>query len=348
MGLFSRMAGVRTRIRRTPPRLPLSPRSTVLAATLALGVFLGATTAFADPLGSAYAVQPGDTVDAIATRSGVSVYDLVVSNPGLNLYQLVVGETLLVPPAPSAAPTGWMLPPSSALANSAHVPAFAITPDGVVVRSLAPAPATLAITPAPATLATTPAPFAATSAQTATTYLRTVYHSQFDGSIWAESNCGPTTLSMALGALGISADQISLRMLANAQMRDNSPNNGTSWDALAYAAEQSGATPIGVMDAANGRKPRFWSVNDVTAELNAGHPVMLLVRYWDLPDHLGSTYGGDHYIVALGVDSSGNIVYDDSAAKNGAYLTMTPEQLLSAWRDTNEGINQSAMALSRG
>ncbi|MGH2460432.1 MAG: C39 family peptidase, partial [Chloroflexota bacterium] len=173
------------------------------------------------------------------------------------------------------------------------------------------------------------------------------YHSQFDGSIYAETDCGPTSLSMALGALKISADQLSLRRLANAQMGTSDPNSGTTWEALAYAAKAKGATASGLYPA-QGNGYRKWSIDDLKRELSQGHPVLLLVRYWDLPGHTQSTFNSDHFIVALGFDQNGNLAYDDPAfsGQAGANRTMTPATLTKAWSDTSEGLVQTAMALS--
>jgi murein DD-endopeptidase MepM/ murein hydrolase activator NlpD len=171
------------------------------------------------------------------------------------------------------------------------------------------------------------------------------YHSQFDGSVWAQSNCGPANLSMALGALGISVDQLTLRGRANRQMGIWDPSDGTTWGSLAYAARYYGATVSGLY---RGSLYRKWSMDDLTSELAQGHPVILLVRYWDLPDHYTSSYGGDHYIVALGLDRAGNVVYDDSAIHgDGSDRAISQNQLMRAWSHTSVGLVRTAMALHR-
>jgi uncharacterized protein YvpB len=168
--------------------------------------------------------------------------------------------------------------------------------------------------------------------------------SQFDGSIWAESNCGPTSLAMALGALGVKADPSTLRQLANAQMGIADPNVGTSWDSLAAAAHHYNLQTSGLYQ--NG-KVRTWTVDGVKGELAQGHPVLLLVHYRDLPNHPTSTYDGDHYVVALGAEANGSLVYNDPAEKDGGVFTyaMTPDQLEKAWTDTNFGLFRTAMAV---
>src|SRR5439155_18992192 len=123
------------------------------------------------------------------------------------------------PPDVAATPTR-----SSFTGPATLYPSFAISPDGIIVRSLSPLP------PVAQSGDVIPAP----------------YHSQLDGTVWAGGNCGPTTLAMALGALGESADQLKLRDLANRQMGDYDPDNGTSWESLAYAAAQHGVTTRGL------------------------------------------------------------------------------------------------------
>jgi hypothetical protein len=264
-------------------------------------------------------VQPGDTATRIARQYGVSLADLATTNPGTDLDHLAIGESLVIAPPDVAATTRF----SPVVWPAAHYPSFAISPDGVVVRSLSPLP------PAAQSGDVLPAP----------------YHSQFDGTIWAESDCGPTTLAMALGALGVAADQLKLRDLANRQMGDDDPDNGTSWESLAYAAAQYGVATSGLNA---GASYRVWTLDDLRAELAQGRPVMLLVRFWDLPDHLASSFAGDHYILALGFDPAGDLVYHDPAMRgDGSYRTIGRSQLLKAWSDPADGEVRAAMAFYR-
>jgi hypothetical protein len=152
---------------------------------------------------------------------------------------------------------------------------------------------------------------------------------------------------MALGALGINVDQITLRRLANQQMGFSNPNDGTTWESLAYAAKTEGVLNRGLYG--NGKSYRSWSIDDLKTELANGHPVILLVRYFYLTDHLGSAFYGDHYIVALGVDANGNIVYNDPAFKTspGSDRRISPAQLQKAWTSTSVGLARTAVALYR-
>jgi len=152
---------------------------------------------------------------------------------------------------------------------------------------------------------------------------------------------------MALGALKIGVDQLTLRGLANVQMGTSNPNSGTTWDALAYAAQAKGAT-VGGLYPSQGKGYRSWSIDDLKSELSQGHPVLLLVRYRGLPGNAQSPFTSDHFIVALGFDPSGNLVYDDPAFSSGAGASRTMNQatLTNAWSKTSEGLVQTAMALS--
>ncbi len=286
----------------------------VAALALAGGL---ATPAFADqPI--AYTVQAGDTLFAIGQQFGVPATTIANLNGLTDPNQLAVGQTLTIDvPGSNGNPTTASAP------SGAHYPAFAIDANGDVIRTLSPFP------PAP------PPPVS--------TILQAPYHSQFDGSVWAETNCGPTTLSMALGALGINVDQLKLRNLANQQMGMADPNNGTTWEALAYAARTSGVKVDGLY---NGQSYRTWTIADLKNELGQGRPVVLLVRYWDLPDHVGSSFAGDHYVVGLGLDQNGNLVYNDPAFHgDGSDRVISQSALNKAWTNTSVGLVRTAMAL---
>ncbi len=272
-----------------------------------------ATPAFADqPV--TYTVQAGDTLLAIAQQFSVPPASIISANGLANPDRLSIGQTLKISVASSS---GASQDPSS-VHSGAHYPSFTIDDEGIVRRSLSPFPPPPNIIEAP-------------------------YYSQFDGTIWAQSNCGPTTLSMALGALKLNVDQITLRRYANNQMGMSDPNNGTTWEALAYAAEVVGAKVTGLY---NGQSYRVWSIDDLKKQLDEGHPVVLLVRYWDLPDHASSAFAGDHYVVALGFDQNGNLVYNDPAFYgNGADRTISPAALNRAWTNTAVGLVRTAMAL---
>jgi hypothetical protein len=75
---------------------------------------------------------------------------------------------------------------------------------------------------------------------------------------------------------------------------------------------------------------------------------MLLVRFWDLADHLQSTFAGDHYILALGFDHDGNLIYHDSAMHgDGSNRTIGLAQLMKAWSEPSVGLLRTAIAFYR-
>jgi murein DD-endopeptidase MepM/ murein hydrolase activator NlpD len=296
-------------------------------AALALGAAV-VTPAFADgPI--TYQVQPGDTLLGIARHYGVSVIAMSTLNSLSDPNELSVGQTLTIGPADTATTSAQMStdnPPPVTPDDPyfPHYPSFTINPDGIVVRALSHVP------PDPLPPSVLGAP----------------YHNQFDGTIWAESNCGPTTLAMALGAFGVDADQLTLRTVADRQMGMHDPKNGTTWESLAYAAHRYGVSTDGLYT--SGRSYRTWTLEGLKNELDQRRPVMLLVRFWDLPDHLQSSFAGDHYILALGFDEDGNLIYHDSAMHgDGSYRTISPTQLMKAWTNPSVGLVRTAMAFYR-
>src|SRR5207249_359902 len=141
-----------------------------------------------------------------------------------------------------------------------------------------------------------------------------------------------------------SADQMTLRHWADVHMGTNDPSNGTTWESLAYAAQKYGVAATGLYGE---QGYHAWSIDDIRSELSRGRPVILLVRYWDLPDHASSSYPGDHYVVALGFDDNDNVVYNDPAFNDssGSDRVMSQRRLLAAWSDTYAGLVRTAMAL---
>jgi LysM repeat protein len=306
-------------------------------ARLLLAVVVAAVIGSSEGVGSAraatpvfYQVQPGDTLWDIASQYGVSVDNLVALNALSDPSAISVGDVLILTgtgpdPIPDNLPFDTSSDPNAASASVASQSADSgstIKVSAVVSNGSAPA--------APPALPSTPPILAAP------------FYSQFDGSVWGPGNCGPTALSMALGALHIDADQMSLRHLADNQMGIRDPDDGTTWESLAYAARASGAAVEGLY---SGNAYRTWSLDSLKAELEQGHPVILLVRYWNLPGHGDSSYGGDHYIVALGFDGDGNLVYNDPALSPG--VTISPAQLTKAWSSTSVGFDRTAMAVYR-
>jgi uncharacterized protein YvpB len=175
--------------------------------------------------------------------------------------------------------------------------------------------------------------------------LKVPYYTQLDGSSWAESNCGPTTLSMALEMYGVSVPSWQLRgevLNAQGMWGDEA---GTLLDALARVAEGYGVHAAGLY---NGDKLRRWSVADVRDQLERGRPVIAQVSYKVLPDREGSLYWGDHYIVLTGLVGD-MFLYNDPIDSDGVGYDriMSAETLNLAMNASDRRYSYAAFALAR-
>ncbi|MGQ9676928.1 MAG: C39 family peptidase [Chloroflexota bacterium] len=192
----------------------------------------------------------------------------------------------------------------------------------------------------------------ATPASTATAtpvpnnYIWIPWRSQFDGSAYASSNCGPASLGMAMSYYGEWWSTAGIRKSTNERSGVVGLDDGTDWPSLAYAAEKRGFTVVGLYDSAGNY--RKWTIADLVKETDQERPVILLVRFRALPGHAGSSYYGDHYIVFLGLMADGRVVYHDPAFYeeiDGSYRIMGQETLLEAWGNTSVGQQYTAMSL---
>jgi len=175
--------------------------------------------------------------------------------------------------------------------------------------------------------------------------LKVPYYSQLDGSSWAEANCGPTSLSMALGMYGIEMPSWMLRpevLNAQGMWGDEA---GTLLDALARVAEAHVIRVEGLYD---GDQFHRWSVGEVHDQLEHGHPVIAQVRYRVLPEREGSLYWGDHYIVLTGV-AGDRFLYNDPIDADGVgYDRIMSASTLAAAMDTSDRrYTSTAFALAK-
>ena len=312
--------------------------SGLLALLLLLSV---ASAAFADEVIS-YRVQDGDTLLSLANRFAVNSDEIATVNGLTDPDVLSVGQLLFFREVSPANPFGLTVPDRrDDIAEDVQRMRGLTSVSGGLIEYPPLPPSLLKMI---ATIGSVSALQHWTAAPIRPSIIPAPMYSQFDSLIWSSSNCGPASLSMALGAIGISADQISLRHLANDQMGSYDPRQGMSWEALATAAHTNGAGTKGLM---GGNDYRTWSAEDLKRELELGHPVLLLLRYRLLPDHATSSYSGDHYIVALGFDAQGSLVYNDPAGNvaNGVRRRLTPAQLDDAWSNTWAGHVRTAMAV---
>jgi LysM repeat protein len=140
------------------------------------------------------------------------------------------------------------------------------------------------------------------------------YRSQLDGSPFAEANCGPTAIGMALDAFGVSVAPGTLRSQALSAQHMSGNGVGTLITALAQVIDENGLTAYGLRDDSGGLD--HWSLDDLRAQIQKGRPVVVQVRYRALPGRGGAYYFGDHYILVTGVVGDG-FLYNDPINVDG-------------------------------
>jgi LysM repeat protein len=134
------------------------------------------------------------------------------------------------------------------------------------------------------------------------------YRTQLDGSAYAEANCGPTAVGMALDAFGVAVPSRQLRAAALDAQHMYGNGVGTLITALAQVVQQNGLSALDLRDGSGAL--RRWGLDDIRAHIQAGHPVIVQVRYRSLPGRGGAYYFGDHYILVTGIVGDG-FLYND-------------------------------------
>src|SRR5579864_8655445 len=156
------------------------------------------------------------------------------------------------------------------------------------------------------------------------------FMTQFDGSKFAASDCGPASVAMAIDyATGehltpLQARQAIIQLPGGGYA--SNPDSGTAIQDLARIARAH------KVDAFMGDGPGStgWTTARIRAHLSQGHPVIVLTRLSYLPGYKpGSTV--DHYIILTGATSAGYI-YNDPAISNGAKRSISEAQLQMAQR----------------
>lgn len=149
--------------------------------------------------------------------------------------------------------------------------------------------------------------------------------SQFDGSAYASTDCGPASVAMVIDfetgehLTPLQARQAIMK-LPGAGYAAN-PSSGTAIQDLGRLARAHG------LDAIPGDGPAStgWGPERLRKHLDQGHPVIVLTRVGYLPGYTPGT-PIDHYIVLTGSTASG-YVYQDPALSNGAGRTISVHQL---------------------
>jgi hypothetical protein len=172
------------------------------------------------------------------------------------------------------------------------------------------------------------------------------YRTQRDGSPFADANCGPATIGMALEAFGVSVSSRQLRAETLAAQGMYGNNIGTLMTALAAVVESYGLTTLDLYAASGGL--HRWSLDDIREHLWQGHPVVVQVRYRSLPSRGGSYYFGDHYILITG-EVPGGFIYNDAMDFDGLGWDrfMSAERLRTAMDASDRRYAYAAFAVTR-
>jgi len=146
-------------------------------------------------------------------------------------------------------------------------------------------------------------------------WLKVPYRTQLDGSSYADANCGPTSVAMALDAIGKRDTLESLRSAA-LQLQDinGCDDCGTFIQHLASVAEMRGAVTYGLRD--DPQSFHRWTLDEIRQQLRQERVVIPQVKFRLLPGRTKSQYWGDHYIVIVGL-AGNNFIYNDPVDSDG-------------------------------
>ncbi len=180
------------------------------------------------------------------------------------------------------------------------------------------------------------------------------YRTQLDGTPYAEANCGPASLGMAMSVFGVNVPLGPLReqVLVAQDMNPSDADSGSFVWALGSVAESYGLQAVSLYES-DGQTLHRWTVDDVRQQVKQGRPVVLQARYRALPGHEDIAYYGDHFVVVTGLVGD-NFLYDDpipssgSKAKPGWDRVMTPAQLDLAMNASDQDFAYTGFAVARG
>src|SRR5919198_5393903 len=156
------------------------------------------------------------------------------------------------------------------------------------------------------------------------------FMTQFDGSAYASTDCGPASVAMVINyetgahVTPLQARQAIMRLPGGGYAAN--PNSGTAIQDLARVARMHGVEVF----SGDGASSVGWGPERIRKHLGQGHPVIVLTRVGYLPGYAPGT-AIDHYIVLTGATPAG-YVYQDPAFNNGAHRQIAEQQLVLAQR----------------
>lgn len=167
-------------------------------------------------------------------------------------------------------------------------------------------------------------------------WLPVPYRSQLDGAPYADANCGPASIGMALDAVGKRESLESLRASA-LQLQDLKACDdcGTFIQHLAGVAEARGARTFGLRDAPDAF--HRWTADEIREQLRLERVVIPQVKFRALPGRSRSNYWGDHYIVIVGVAGNSFIYHDPVDSDGRGYGRLISAAQLEAAMDAATG-----------
>jgi hypothetical protein len=178
-------------------------------------------------------------------------------------------------------------------------------------------------------------------------WLKVPYLTQLDGSAYAEANCGPTSVAMALAAIG-KPDSLGTLREAALELQDmpDCDECGTYIQSLARVAELRGAKTFGLRD--DPETLHRWTLDEIRQQLRADHVVIPQVKFRFLPGRARSAYGGDHYIVVVGM-AGNNFIYNDPIDSDGRGYgrVISAEALERAMVNATDEYARAAFAVGR-
>ena len=159
------------------------------------------------------------------------------------------------------------------------------------------------------------------------------FATQFDGSAYAATDCGPASVAMAInyatgGHLTPLQARKELMKLPGAGYAGD-PESGTAIGDLARVALAHNVEAF----KGDGQLSTGWGPERIRKHLSLGHPVIVLTRVGYLPGYKEGT-AIDHYIILTGATASG-YVYNDPALSGGKGRTISEKQLQVAQRGSS-------------
>ena len=91
-----------------------------------------------------------------------------------------------------------------------------------------------------------------------------------------------------------------------------------------------------------------WPLDEIRQQIREQRVVIPQVKFRNLPGRAKTPYGGDHYIVLVGIEG-GNFIYNDPIDSDGRGYgrLITAEQLEAAMSNANGEFSRTAFAVGK-